>query len=179
MTARPHRTEAEQATLSRAVESLSVRWAGIVQATAARYRLEGFDRDDLMQRVRVRLWRALERRRPDDPAIEAGYAHSAAVSAAIDIVREQRARGAAGAVPLHLAEAVVGSTGPGPDEAALAAALDSAMARLEPERRVAVRLHLAGHHARDIARMNGWTEAKARNQLYRGLADLRLALEGE
>ena len=36
-----------------------------------------------------------------------------------------------------------------------------------------VRLHLAGYHRDEIARLLNWTEAKTRNLLYRGLADLR------
>jgi RNA polymerase sigma factor (sigma-70 family) len=165
--------------LSLAIETLIGRWAGIVEAAAVRYGLDGYERDDLVQRVRVRIWRALERRQPGDRELEAGYAHSAAVSAAIDIAREQRARGARAHVPLHLADQVIGSGGPGPSESELVAALEAALGRLDPARRVAVRLHLAGRHAKDIARMSGWTEAKARNLLYRGLADLRQALEGD
>ena len=165
--------------LSLAIETLIARWAGIVEAAAARYGLEGFEKDDMVQRVRVRLWHALERRKPGDAELEAGYGHSAAVSAAIDVAREQRARRAGVHVPLHAAEHVVGSAGPGPDEGELVAALESALGRLDPARRVAVRLHLAGRHAVDIARMGGWTEARTRNLLYRGLADLRMALEGE
>jgi RNA polymerase sigma factor (sigma-70 family) len=164
--------------MSRDIEALCRRWAGILEGIAARYGLHGFDRDDLMQRVRVRLWHALERRGPDAPALEPGYAHAAATSAAIDSVREQRAHQAASRIPLDAAEAELGSTAMTGSTADLLSALDAALARLEPARRVAVRFHLSGIHARDIARMSGWTEARTRNLLYRGLADLRAELEG-
>ncbi len=44
-------------------------------------------------------------------------------------------------------------------------------------RRVVVRLYLAGYKREEIAEMLGWSEPKTRNLLYRGLADLRGALE--
>ena|ERR1044071_6830309 len=165
----PHDRSAE-------IEALCRRWAGIVDATAARYGLDGFDRDDLMQRVRVRVWRALERR--PEALLEPGYGHAAATSAAIDIVRAQRGRRAASHLPLEAAESHLGTSANPADPAELLAALDSALGRLDQARRVAVRFHLSGTHARDIARMTGWTEARTRNLLYRGLADLKAVLEG-
>jgi RNA polymerase sigma-70 factor (ECF subfamily) len=164
--------------LSRDIEALCRRWAGIVEGIAARYGLHGFDRDDLMQRVRVRIWRSLERRGPGAPALEPGYAHAAATSAAIDIVREQRAHQAGSSIPLDAADNRLGSSGAAGNTTDLLSALDAALARLDPARRVAVRFHLSGVHAKDIARMSGWTEARTRNLLYRGLADLKAELEG-
>jgi RNA polymerase sigma-70 factor (ECF subfamily) len=161
--------------LSREIEALCRRWAGIVETAAARYLLLGMDRDDLLQRVRIRIWRALER---PGMVVEAGYVHAAAVSSAIDILREERTRRAARQVELLESDAAAGSAGPGAGEAELEAALERALARLESSRRVAVRMHLSGTHARDIARMCGWTPDRARNLLYRGLADLRRELEG-
>ncbi len=37
-------------------------------------------------------------------------------------------------------------------------------------------MYLAGYERREIADLLGWTEAKTRNLLYRGLADLRETL---
>ena len=42
-----------------------------------------------------------------------------------------------------------------------------------------VRMHLAGYPREEIAKLMGWTEAKTRNLLYRGLADLRERLTAE
>ena len=47
---------------------------------------------------------------------------------------------------------------------------------LAEPRGVAVRMYLRGYNHRAIARLRGWTEGKARNLLYRGLADLRIKL---
>ena len=51
---------------------------------------------------------------------------------------------------------------------------------ISQSRSPAVRMHLAGYPREEIASLMGWTEAKTRNLLYRGLADLRerLAQEG-
>jgi RNA polymerase sigma-70 factor (ECF subfamily) len=38
-------------------------------------------------------------------------------------------------------------------------------------------MHLAGYERHEIAELLGWTEAKTRNLLYRGLADLRQVLD--
>jgi RNA polymerase sigma-70 factor (ECF subfamily) len=37
-------------------------------------------------------------------------------------------------------------------------------------------MHLSGYDHKDIARMLKWTEARARNLLYRGMEDLRRRL---
>ena len=39
-----------------------------------------------------------------------------------------------------------------------------------------MRLHLQGYHRDEIAGLLGWSEAKTRNLLYRGLDDLRALL---
>ena len=54
----------------------------------------------------------------------------------------------------------------------------TALARLQENRRRAVGMHLQGMTTGEIGRMAGWTEAKARNLVYRGLADLRDELKG-
>jgi len=41
-----------------------------------------------------------------------------------------------------------------------------------------VRMHLAGHPREEIAALLGWSEAKTRNLLYRGMNDLRERLTG-
>ena len=41
------------------------------------------------------------------------------------------------------------------------------------DRRRLLRLHLEGFTTQEIAELNGWTEPKARNLLYRTLGDLR------
>ena len=59
----------------------------------------------------------------------------------------------------------------------LEARLGEALAVVPESRRVAVRLHLNGHSLADVARVLHWTPAQARNQVYRGLADLKRVLQ--
>jgi DNA-directed RNA polymerase specialized sigma24 family protein len=47
---------------------------------------------------------------------------------------------------------------------------------LSPERRLAVRSHLAGHRVRELMEHRGWSYQKARNLIARGMADLRRGL---
>jgi RNA polymerase sigma-70 factor (ECF subfamily) len=54
----------------------------------------------------------------------------------------------------------------------------TALAGLQENRRRAVGMHLQGMTTEEIGRMAGWTEAKARNLVYRGLSDLRKELKG-
>ena len=56
--------------------------------------------------------------------------------------------------------------------------MQEGLRRLQENRRRAVGLHLQGMTTDEIARMAGWTEPKARNLVYRGLADLRVELRG-
>ena len=55
--------------------------------------------------------------------------------------------------------------------------LEAALRALARPRAVAVRMYLAGYPREEIAALMGWSEAKTRNLLYRGLADLRSRLE--
>jgi len=47
---------------------------------------------------------------------------------------------------------------------------------LAPPRRAAVRLYLDGYRREEIAELLHWSDARTRNLLYRGLADLRTVL---
>jgi RNA polymerase sigma-70 factor (ECF subfamily) len=103
-----------------------------------------------------------------------------AITAAIDLLRARRDRKAE---PIEtMRESGEGRLGthPGPDAeydaADLAAAVGQAVETLTPSRRPVVRMFLSGYEREEIARLMGWSEAKTRNLLYRGLADLRTAL---
>jgi RNA polymerase sigma-70 factor (ECF subfamily) len=55
----------------------------------------------------------------------------------------------------------------------LAGQVARAIDQIPASRRAVVRMHLAGHPREEIADLMGWSEAKTRNLLYRGMADLR------
>lgn len=162
---------------SRDLEAVIYRFSVMVRALGRRSRLDESDLDELMQAVRVRLWRALGRQ-GSLPVITSSYVYQTAQSAVVDIVRSRRA---AHQVQNEETLALRGhSTRPGPD-----ASLEQHEAtrrifrvvdQLPPDRRAAVRLHLHGYRREEIARMLRWSGTRTRNLLYRGLEDTRRRL---
>jgi len=164
--------------MSRALDEVLARFADAARRLARRAGLGGDDVDDLLQEVRIRLWRALatpERIRE----ARALYIQRTVTSAALDLIRRRRARREQ---PLDIE---VGRAEPatptGADRDAEGAEFDAVVTRaveaLTETRRVVVRMYLAGYKREEIAEMLGWSEPKTRNLLYRGLAELREALE--
>jgi len=172
---------AEPDDLSAPLEALVVRFQETMHGVAARYGLTGADADELVQEVRIRLWSA-RGTREGLAGLNASYVYRAAVTAALVILRRRRT--GVPVVPLDAAaRSVVPDPAPGPAEllerSAQAQRLQRALATLADSRQLAVRLHLAGYGLADIAALASWTEAKARNLVYRGVADLRRVLESD
>lgn len=173
--------------ISAALESLVTRFGRLLHHVAMRHGLAAEDVEDVIQEVRVRLWRA----RPEGETISSlgtSYVYRTATSAALEVVRRKRGSGPAMTLADtldefgdHAPSAAVEAQERGPEGALarteLAQALSRALLELPDGRRTAVRLYLVGYSRDEIARMTGWTEAKARNLIYRGLADLRGILE--
>jgi RNA polymerase sigma-70 factor (ECF subfamily) len=162
--------------LSPAIEDLLKRYATMVRNVAAGRGLPESDVDEVFQEVRIRLWRAMERREnPSD--LPASYVYRTAMSAALDLIRRRRARREEELGVMH-----GGETGAAPDPERdleadeLARTVAEAVEALTPSRRPVVRMHLAGYHRTEIAELLGWSEAKTRNLIYRGLAELRARL---
>ncbi len=164
--------------LSGALEAALARFRDAARRLAHRTGLGPDDLDELLQEVRIRLWRALgtpERIRE----ARALYLQRTVASAALDLIRRRRARRE------QSLDADDGRPEPaapyGADREVDRTEFDAVVARaieqLGESRRVVVRLHLTGYDREEIARMLGWSEPKTRNLLYRGLADLRQALE--
>lgn len=162
---------------SQAIEALVDDWAGVILRAARRFGLTASEHDELVQEVRLRVWRALEKRAGKADELLHSYGYAAAVSAAIDLVRKRRPSRGATVLPLETVQDRLASEGPGPDESELVSQLEAGLAALDPPRRVAVQLHLRGRSLEEISRISGWTSAKARNLLYRGLDDLRHAVQ--
>ncbi|MBL8983999.1 MAG: sigma-70 family RNA polymerase sigma factor [Gemmatimonadetes bacterium] len=160
--------------LSREVEGLIARWAGVIVRAARQYGLDASEQDEVTQDLRLRFWGLLERAEAGAPAINATYAMRAASSAAVDLVRRNRMR--RDAAHEEVSPETAGAVTVEDD---LAARLNEAIDTLIPSRRLAVRLHLDGRSLPEIARILKWTEAQARNQVYRGLADLKAHLREE
>lgn len=169
-TSRQETGPGESDALSARIEALVVEWAEVIRSAASRYGLSRSDLDEVRQDVRLRLWHALER--VGEREVNASYGYRAASSAAIDLVRRHRLSRSAATV--SGTDGIAGSAG---DENLLALRLREALALVPESRRAAVRLHLNGRSLAEVARVLHWTPAQARNQVYRGLADLKRALE--
>ncbi|MEO8200256.1 MAG: RNA polymerase sigma factor, partial [Gemmatimonadota bacterium] len=137
------------------------------------------EREELVQDVRIRLWRALE---TDDriSSVPAAYVYRAAVSAAVDLIRRRRARREVYVdVGRPSGEAFFGHAElvDLPERSDLTDRVGAAVEALLPSRRPVVRMYLAGYKLDEIAQLLGWTNARTRNLLYRGLEDIRESLK--
>jgi RNA polymerase sigma-70 factor (ECF subfamily) len=166
---------------SASIERTLVRFREVALKAGTAHGLNASEIDEVMQDVRIRLWRAGESGGAAKvETLTSSYIYRAAASAALDMLRRRRARRE------HLTDEVLpsvqspGSSIPAPDQAVLGhdtlAAVADALGALMPNRRAAVRMHLAGYDRDEIAALLRWSEAKTRNLIYRGLDDLRQLL---
>ena len=164
---------------SLALDAVLARFAERVKYIGVQHGLQGSDVDDLVQEVRLRLWKALESGEKILSA-PASYIHRTAVSGALDVLRRRRARRE---TPVRLSRpsglAMMGES-PSADrmleQVELQERVGQAVEQLIPARRSVVKMYLAGYGREEIADLLGWTEPKTRNLLYRGLTDLRETL---
>ena len=162
----------------REVESIVARYARMLRSVGRRRGLGDDEIDDLIQEVRIRLWRALTS--DAGRAIQTSYVYRAALSAAIDLIRRRRARPEESLEDQAAAEEPSAAVRLQPDQAIeqaeLGERIQRAVSDLPEPRDAVVRLYLSGYGREEIAGLMGWTEPKVRNLLYRGLADLRAKL---
>jgi RNA polymerase sigma-70 factor (ECF subfamily) len=137
----------------------------------------GVSLDEVEQEARVRLWKALrDERKIDDPA---SYLYRIASTATIDAIRRVRARREEPLERPGEEEAMgqLADTGPSPERSAdrglLLQRIEQVVGAFPPERGRLLSLHLQGFTTQEIADLHGWTEAKARNLVYRTLGELR------
>lgn len=160
--------------MSAALEEVVSRFARMVRSVGVRHGLAESDLDEVLQEVRIRLWQAC----PTSEQIRtlgASYVYRAAISAARDLLRRRRARSAAvtDSVDEHTNIAVVASASDETDARDLERQVLSVIDSIPLSRRAVVRMYLSGYEREEVAELMGWSEAKTRNLLYRGLADLR------
>jgi len=164
--------------VSSVLETLIARFAELLRRAGRRRGLADQDLDELIQDVRIRLWKALETGEKIS-AVTASYAYRTAQTAAVDLIRRRRGRRET-PLPAHIeaSQPVASSVVAAPQldrvtRQEVTARLDAAIEQLARPRSVVVRMYLTGYPREEIAQLLGWTEAKTRNLLYRGLADLR------
>ncbi len=158
--------------LSLLLDEIVRRFSGSIRATGARYRLPPSDIGEAEQEVRIRLWRVCGN--PENiTKLSASYLQRVVTTAILDLLR--RRRRAAMHDPVE--DLPLPAPGPGPDADAEAASLgivvQAGVKSLGLSRRTVVKLHLEGFRRDEIEALLGWSEAKTRNLLYRGLSDLR------
>jgi RNA polymerase sigma-70 factor (ECF subfamily) len=164
---------------SSALDTVVTRFARLVRSVAVAHGLFETDLDEVVQDVRIRLWRARDAERISDTS--SSYVYHTARSAALDLVRRRRiSRAVPVGVDGSALERVAEPTAR-PDRAAeeaeLAEVVFQEVGALIDSRRVPVRMHLLGYEAHEIAVRLGWSGAKTRNLLSRGMADLRARLD--
>lgn len=160
---------------SAAIEALVSRFGAMVRSVGVRRGLVEADLDEVLQEVRIRLWRARDGGKNLEE-LGSSYLYHVATSAALDLLRRRRARGGDRAADVTEAGDLPASASSPHEQVEaqeLAAQIDRALESLSADRRVAVRFHLSGYDRDHIARVLGWSEPRTRNLLYRGLADLR------
>jgi RNA polymerase sigma factor (sigma-70 family) len=168
--------------LSLAVEAVLKRFGTMVRQVGRQYRLDDSDLDEVLQEVRIRLWRA-QRTSEQIGEVSTSYVYRTASSAALDVIRRRRSRRAEHHQSLDDDGAAVALAEPAPDPhgalegAEVAEQVARALDTIPASRRPVVKMYLTGHPREEIAELMGWTEGKTRNLLYRGLADLRERLE--
>ena len=166
--------------LSPALEHLVARFSRMVRSVGARHGLSEADLDEVVQDVRIRLWRS-GATSEQIAALGASYIYRTAATAALDLLRRRRAHGAVltDSLDTHAERLVAEPRAPG--ELAmhdLEQRVAEALSSIPLSRRAVVRMYLSGYEREEIADLLGWSEAKTRNLLYRGLADLRARLGG-
>jgi RNA polymerase sigma-70 factor (ECF subfamily) len=167
-----------------ALDAALTGFTDMVRRVAWRHRLSDADVDEVMQEVRIRIWKAGGGAEgPSEQIFQSptSYVYRTAVSAALDLIRRQRSERARRTVSLEEeGVAPVLQAAPSAQQklegGELAMQVARAIEAITESRRPAVRMYLAGYSREDIADLMGWTEAKTRNLLYRGLDDLRRRL---
>jgi RNA polymerase sigma-70 factor (ECF subfamily) len=159
---------------SEELEGVVARFAGLMRSIGRAHRLDDAEIDEVIQDVRVRLWRRMSAGERIE-AKPSSYLHRTATTAALDLIKRRRAARMGEGDHATLAE--VRAAGRGPAEQAehreLAGRISQAIETIVPSRRPVVRMYLAGYSPAEIAAALSWTEPKARNLVFRGLAELR------
>ncbi len=165
--------------ISAALETMVSRFTTMVRSIGARHRLSEADLDEVVQEVRIRLWKSCTSSE-QIRALGTSYVYRTATSAALDMLRRRRAHGGDRSDSVESVAGALPDVSVGPAESVEVGELEervmAAIETIPASRRAVVRMHLNGYDREEIAALLGWSEAKTRNLLYRGLADLRARL---
>jgi RNA polymerase sigma factor (sigma-70 family) len=138
--------------------------AGIIRKVAAGYANRLADRHDLMQEIRLQLWKAYPRYSPERPF--STWMYRIALNVAISFLRSSR-RPLRQTVPLDDIDEVTDETA-GPRESdERIPVLQRIIAALDPLNRALLLLYLDDHSYRDISSILGITETNVATKLNR------------
>jgi RNA polymerase sigma-70 factor (ECF subfamily) len=157
--------------ISAALEAVLSRFGETVRRIGWRHGLSGDEVDEVVQDMRIRLWRA-RGTEENIAGAPASYVHRTALTAALGVLRRRRSHA-------PLAEDTAASPVSASSHAELselARDVERALATMAEDRQAAVRAHLSGYSRSEIAQLMGWSDIKTKNLLARGLADLRAAV---
>jgi RNA polymerase sigma-70 factor (ECF subfamily) len=165
--------------VSVALDGVVTRFAALMKRMGRGYRLPDELIDEAIQEVRIRLWRTLASG-ADISRVPATYIYRTTMSAMLDLIRRRRTRRESAVDSLDARVIPLPASSPAPDaeldRGDVAREVERAIDGIAMARRPVVRMYLAGYAREEIAQLLGWSEAKTRNLLYRGLDDLRRAL---
>lgn len=134
--------------------------------------------DEVLQDVRVRIWRATAKR--DSAHVTSSYVYQTAMSAALDLIRRRRRARTVELDDMGDAHPALAARAPDPESQTAHTELEvevvRAVASLPSAAQAAVRMHLMGYARRDIGRLLRWSDGRTRNVLHRGLMKLRTIL---
>ena len=142
------------------------------------------DAEDVAQNALIKVCQILEREGDRKRDLPPSYLWKVACSATVDAIRSRRSRRLE-EVSMDGAsdQCQVRTEAPDPERRTAAEeagrAIIGCLQRLVAPRRLAAMLHLQGHTVPETAKLMHWTEAKANNLVYRGIADLRRCLAGK
>jgi len=150
------------------------RFAGYIRFHILKFNLAkyGVDPEDIVQDVRLRIWRLLETEK--NVVNIASYIKKIVNSAVIDQLRKwKREEGVFQAEKKKIAELELGYNPEVDRLNKLKDLIATAVEALIESRRQVVKLYLLGMSIEEIADYLKWSQDKTRNLLYRGLADLK------
>jgi RNA polymerase sigma factor (sigma-70 family) len=167
---RAHPAEAE-------FRALIERYAGLMRATLRQidHKMPEADLQELEQDVRLKLWQSLVAEGNFNKP--AAYIRKVIISVSVDAARKRIVRGG-NATHIELSELEIADD-QAHDLLELRGELHALIVQLSAESPVAAQalgLYLQGFTTEEIGTLLGWTEAKARNTVYRYLEDVRSRL---
>ncbi len=164
------------------LEELLREYSGLLRGLVEQKCPPGIDAAEVEQRVRLKLWKALESE--TEVRHPSSYLYRIVTSVVIDAIRSLRRRRETSLEAEENEEVralEAADPRPSPEDRTDAVdtrrAVRAALQELAPNRRRAVALHLDGFSNGEIATMMNWSEHKVRNLVWRGVQDLRQRLQ--